>query len=93
MEARIHESSLAASGSERTPLLRRHEEAKDQKAEVTPLKYGVAHPLIHPYEHQNLNLLPLGQISKAADTTQRAFVNDPIMIYYGVRLCVFDLRK
>ncbi|KAL1944248.1 hypothetical protein VTO73DRAFT_3433 [Trametes versicolor] len=63
MEARLNDTSLAASRSERTPLLRRHGEVQDEEDEVTPLRYG--------------------RISKAADTLQRAFANDPIMIYYG----------
>lgn len=47
MEARTHDSSLAASLPDRTPLLQRHGEVLDQKVEATPLKYGEAHPLIH----------------------------------------------
>lgn len=53
MEARIHDSSLAASLSDRTPLLQRHGEVHDQKVEATPLRYGEAHPPIHLPNSEN----------------------------------------
>ena len=77
--------TVVHAASERTPLLSGVE--KEEEINVVPCKYRTSHPLhcVQPRTDPSMAPRPAGYLRQTADTVEKAFADDMMVVYSFVR--------